>query len=80
MNSKIENIIIKYYNKTKKNKQGKNASYIPELKNVDPNIFSISFVGCDGNIINIGDSKTPISIESISKVFTFAKAVEDLQI
>ena len=77
MNNKIENIITKYYNKTKKIKQGKNASYIPELKNVDPNIFSISFVGCDGNIINIGDSKTPIAIESISKVFTFAKAVEE---
>jgi len=74
----IENIINNVYNKTKKTKSGKNASYIPQLASVDPNIFAISFVGCDGTIINVGEHNTNISIESISKVFTFAKAVEEL--
>ena len=73
----IETIINDVYKKTKKIKSGKNATYIPELANVDPNIFAITFVGCDGTVINAGDHNTKIAIESISKVFTFAKAVEE---
>lgn len=52
---------------------GKKATYIPELANVDPYHFGISLQLLDGSIYQIGDANTLFSIQSISKVFAFAK-------
>ena len=32
--------------------QGHNATYIPELDEVDPSIFAVSVVTCDGQIVS----------------------------
>ena len=75
MNSNIIKIIDETYDKVKLIKDGKVASYIPQLAKVDPNIFAISFVDIKGNMYSIGDSDNKVAIESISKLFTFSKAV-----
>eukprot|EP00948_MAST-09A_sp_MAST-9A-sp1_P000249 g249.t1 len=56
---------------------GKEASYIPELALVQPDQFGIALCTVDGRIIEKGDSRSPFAMESISKLFTLAKAVSD---
>ena len=58
--------------------RGKVADYIPALAEVDPDRFGIALETIDGEIITRGDSGIPFSIQSISKVFTFAMAVGHL--
>lgn len=65
------------YNKYKDLKEGKNADYIKELANVDPNIFGIAIVTTDGQVFTKGDLASRVSIQSISKVFTLAKVIEE---
>ena len=57
--------------------EGKNADYIPALAKVDPNIFGIVLVTVDGRAYSAGDIKSEVSIQSISKVFTMAKVMEE---
>jgi len=64
------------YNKLKNTKGGKNVSYIPELSKVDPTLYGISIYTVDGNKYNIGDTDVEFAIESCSKVFTLALALE----
>ncbi len=65
------------YTKYKDLKEGKNADYIPALAKVDPNIFGIALVTPDGKIYTAGDVTSEVSIQSISKVFTMAKVMEE---
>ena len=58
-------------------KEGKNADYIPALAKVDSNIFGIALVTADGKVYTTGDVKSQVSIQSISKVFTLAKVIEE---
>ena len=65
------------YNKYKDLKEGKNADYIKELANVDPNIFGVALVTTDGQTFTKGDLTSRVSIQSISKVFTLARVIEE---
>ncbi len=58
-------------------KEGANADYIPALARVDSNIFGIALVTVDGQIHTTGDITSEVSIQSISKVFTMAKVIQD---
>src|SRR6187401_1486526 len=58
-------------------KEGKNADYIPALAKVDTNIYGIALVTTDGKVYTAGDIKSEVSIQSISKVFTMAKVMEE---
>lgn len=55
---------------------GKVADYIPALAEVDANQFAMSITLIDGTSYHIGSSDKKFSIQSISKVFTFTKALE----
>lgn len=57
--------------------QGKNADYIPALAKVNPNLYGIALVTTDGRVYTAGDLKSEVSIQSISKVFTLAKVIEE---
>jgi glutaminase len=74
----IENALESAYNKYKGLREGKNADYIKELANVDPEIFGIALVTADGKVYTKGDIVSMVSIQSVSKVFTMAKIVEEL--
>ena len=73
--------IEKIYNKLKGSDGGKNAEYIHELFIEDPHLYAISVYMLDheqghNQEINIGDFKHEFAIESCSKVFTLALALE----
>ena len=55
--------------------RGEVASYIPELARVDRNAFGLVVIDAQGNIVAGGDSETPFSIQSVSKVFTLTLAL-----
>jgi glutaminase len=57
---------------------GQVADYIPALARVDPRHFGIAVATLDGDVAAAGDAETPFSIQSISKVFTLALALEKL--
>jgi glutaminase len=65
------------FDKYKGPQEGKNADYIPALAKVDPNIYGIALVAVDGSVYTMGDIKSEVSIQSISKVFTLAKVIEE---
>jgi glutaminase len=54
------------------------ADYIPELTKADPAHFGVSLATMDGHVYDIGDSGVPFTIQSISKAFVFALALERL--
>jgi glutaminase len=65
------------YDKYRTLQEGANADYIPALAKVDPNIYGIALVTTDGKVYTAGDVKSEVSIQSISKVFTLAKVIEE---
>ena len=56
--------------------EGKNADYIPVLAKVDPSLFGIALVTVQGAVYEVGGSRSEFSIQSVSKPFTLARAVE----
>lgn len=58
-------------------KEGANADYIPALAKVDSKIYGIVLVTVDGKVYSTGDITSEVSIQSISKVFTMAKVIEE---
>jgi glutaminase len=65
------------FDKYKGLQEGANADYIPALAKVDSKIYGIALVTVDGKVYTAGDIKSEVSIQSISKVFTMAKVVEE---
>ena len=58
--------------------RGSVADYIPELKKANPHYFGISLTTIDGHVYEVGDSAVPFTIQSISKPFVFALALQTL--
>ncbi len=54
------------------------ADYIPELSKADPAHFGISLATLDGHVYEVGDSSIPFTIQSMSKPFVFALALDTL--
>ncbi len=57
---------------------GEVATYIPELATADPDALGIAIVGVRGNVWQAGDSTAPFTIQSVSKPFVYALALEHL--
>ncbi|MEQ8859207.1 MAG: glutaminase [Pseudomonadales bacterium] len=57
---------------------GRVADYIPALACVDPNRFGAALVTVDGVTASYGDAAEAFSIQSISKVFSLALALNQL--
>jgi len=71
-------ILKEAYANFKNDTGGKNADYIPALAQVDPKLYGIAIITTDGRVYKIGDVDHAFSIQSISKVFTLALAMEEL--
>jgi len=54
------------------------ADYIPELGKADPEHFGISLATLDGHVYEVGDTRIPFTIQSMSKPFVFALALDTL--
>ncbi|NPU95095.1 MAG: glutaminase A [Gammaproteobacteria bacterium] len=73
----IETALQSAYSKYKVLKEGANADYIPALAKVDSNLFGIALVTVDGKVYSVGDIKSEVSIQSISKVFTMTLVMDE---
>src|SRR3981189_3701705 len=73
-----ESVVREAYEKFRSDPSGKNADYIPYLAQVDSKMFGIAIVTTDNQVLTFGDVKYSFSIQSISKVFTLALAMEEL--
>jgi glutaminase len=65
------------YEKFKSEASGKNADYIPALAKVDSKLFGIAVVSTDNQSSTVGDVTSSFSIQSISKVYSLALAMEE---
>ena len=74
----VEAVVKEAYAKFGTDTAGKNADYIPYLAQVDPKLFGIAIVTTDNQVLAMGDVRYSFSIQSISKVFTLALAMEEL--
>jgi glutaminase len=74
----VESVVREAYDKFKSDTNGKNADYIPYLAKVDSRLFGIAIVTTDNQVLTLGDVTYSFSIQSISKVFTLALAMEEL--
>ena len=75
--AQIDSALSAAYEKYKDLQEGKNADYIPALARVNPKIYGIALVTVDGRVHTAGDVSAEVSIQSISKVFTLAKVIEE---
>lgn len=73
----IEKALDEAYEKYKGLQEGANADYIPALAKVDSSIYGIALITADGQVYSVGDIKSEVSIQSISKVFTLALVMDE---
>src|SRR5580765_5853773 len=76
-NADVKKVVQDTYNKFKDLQDGKNADYIPALAKVPSKYFGITVVDVDGKVTSVGDDDKEFSIQSISKVFTLARVMQD---
>lgn len=74
--SEFVNDIISIFNRVKQIDDGHVASYIPQLANVNPDLFALTICTVDGQILQLGDINAYFSVQSCSKPVTYGIAVE----
>lgn len=74
----VESVVREAYEKFRTDTGGKNADYIPYLAQVDSKMFGIAIVTTDNQVLTMGEVNYSFSIQSISKVFTLALAMDEL--
>ena len=74
----VKRVVDEAYARYRSDTTGKNADYIPYLAQVDPKLFGVAVVTTDNQSYSIGDTTYAFSIQSISKVFTLALAMQEL--
>jgi glutaminase len=74
--SPLHRFLIQCHAQFRDNNEGAVADYIPQLKKADTRHFGICLATIDGHVYEVGDSAVPFTIQSISKAFVFALAIE----
>jgi glutaminase len=73
----VQAVVREAYDKFRNDTGGKNADYIPYLAKVDSKLFGIAIVTTDNQVVSVGDLDYSFSIQSISKVYSLALAMEE---
>ncbi|MGY3849374.1 glutaminase A [Streptomyces hydrogenans] len=59
-------------------RDGRVADYIPQLAAADPDHFGIALVSMAGHVYRAGRTDVPFTVQSVSKPFVYALALDDL--
>jgi glutaminase len=57
-------------------RSGDVASYIPELARVDPDLFGISVVTCEGEVFSVGNTDVDFTLQSLVSPFMYGIALD----
>ena len=71
-------VVLEAYERYRDLSDGVVADYIPVLAKASPHQFGICLVGVRGGMFAVGDADRHFSIQSISKVFSFALVCESV--
>src|SRR4051812_16226526 len=77
LNSPIQDYLQELHTRYASLRDGKVATYIPELAKANPDWFGICLVTTEGHVYEAGDSGQHFTIQSISKPFVYGLALED---
>lgn len=69
--------IVEIFEEVRENKTGRNADYIPQLSEVDPELYGCSICTVDGQRFSVGDYEHEFTLQSCSKVFAYCIACEE---
>lgn len=72
----LQAVIEDIYESLRCNSEGCVSKHLPELLKVDPNLFGLSAVTLDGTNLEIGDSQSCFTAQSIAKLLILAVALE----
>ncbi len=72
----IRKLLYEAHDKFQIEKSGANANYIPFLANIPSELFGIAVMTTDGKVYKAGDADYVFGIESISKAFVLAQAMQ----
>jgi glutaminase len=75
--SPIEHTLQALHERFRLQTDGAVATYIPELARADASWFGIAVATADGHVYEVGDTRQPFTIQSISKPFVYGLALED---
>ena len=73
----LQTLLDELYDKHRTNSEGNVATYIPELSKVSPDEFGMCVVSTNGQVFEAGECDRLFTIQSISKPFTFALAMDE---
>eukprot|EP00730_Choanoeca_flexa_P015605 TRINITY_DN7199_c0_g1_i2.p1 TRINITY_DN7199_c0_g1~~TRINITY_DN7199_c0_g1_i2.p1 ORF type:complete len:481 (+),score=110.18 TRINITY_DN7199_c0_g1_i2:50-1492(+) len=59
-------------------RDGANATYIPELASVNPELFAVSVCSCTGEVWSIGDCDIPFTFQSTIKPLLYNIAIQEV--
>ena len=76
--SPVLSFLRRVHERHRTNTAGSVATYIPELALADPASFGIVIATVDGAVYEIGDTRTPFTIQSMAKPLTYAAIVDRL--
>jgi glutaminase len=75
--SPIDTYLVRLHEVWQDDASGAVADYIPPLALADPSSFGIALTTTEGHSYEVGDARTPFTIQSISKPFTYGLALHD---
>lgn len=78
MKSPIPQYLEDILDRVRDNTDGAVADYIPELADADPDPLGVALCTTGGNMYSAGDAQKEFTIQSISKPFIFALALQEL--
>ena len=76
--SPIDSYLQRLHERWAADRSGAVADYIPPLADADPDWFGIAIATTDGHCYEVGETRRPFTIQSISKPFTYGLALADL--
>ncbi|MGH3479274.1 MAG: glutaminase A [Nocardioidaceae bacterium] len=77
MDSVVQELIASVHAACLEDRTGDILRGVPALEDVDPDSFGICLATADGHVYEVGDTRLPFCIQSISKPFTYGIALTD---
>lgn len=74
---RVEELVREAHSRYAGEHSGGVADYIPVLAEVDPELFGLVVIEVGGGLHDAGDALHPFSIQSISKMFVYALAIQE---